>query len=254
MKLIIAHSYGIYFLSSILAASELQAGAIYQLQDPKDGLNFDFMSQSVYHLANESSEAPLNGDVLASLSERTFQTFFKHFVSRNITSSGQSIAYQRIGAKLPSDLGQRIIFNGSAEYQARMRQAPIYASLNTNRTATAQVSTQIEVLRMNDVATWLSVAILVWLIITTVVVALLQRQYLQPLLRNVECIADVIVLVAGSEELMRLVRERGIERLKGDKDVSVRLGWFRRDGDLRWGVEVVNSGEGKVEWVDAKKA
>ncbi|KAH7117703.1 hypothetical protein B0J11DRAFT_493408 [Dendryphion nanum] len=243
-------SYGIYFMSSLLSAAEVKNGATYTLQNHKEGLDFDFMSQAVYALANKSSRVLLNETLLASLSEHTFQTFFQHFVGRNISFSGQSMAYQKIGAQLPSDLGERIVWNASEAYKARIRELPSYPVLDTNRTVVAQVSTKIEVLRMNDVATWLTAAILIWLVATTVVIAVLQRRFLRPLIRNVECLADVIVLFAGSERFLEEMRERGYDGIVGDGEMRVRLGWFKTSrGEVRWGVEVANG----VEWVESVK-
>lgn len=66
--------------------------------------------------------------------------------------------------------------------------------------------------------------------------------------RHVECLADVLLMVAGSDGLLQLVHERGVEGLK-KSDVITRLGWFRdRRGIVRWGIEIVDA-EG-VEWID----
>jgi hypothetical protein len=72
------------------------------------------------------------------------------------------------------------------------------------------------------------------------------------MMRDVHLIADVLVLVAGSNNLLELVHERGVELKKAD-DVKTMLGWFKdKHGDVRWGVEVVG-GRDAVEWVDASK-
>jgi len=94
---------------------------------------------------------------------------------------------------------------------------------------------------MNPVATWLLIGILIWLTITTLILAAVQRLYLGPMIRNVESIANVLVLVAGSSKLLKLVRERGVEKLTNNRDTYTRLGWFTgEDGQKRWGIEVVD--------------
>ena len=93
-----------------------------------------------------------------------------------------------------------------------------------------------------------------WLIITTVVVAILQKRYFGTLVRNVECLGDVLVLIAGSANFLQVVREIEAGRLlPGDYEhLRTRLGWFvDEDGGLRWGIEMEESyGEGPgVHWI-----
>ncbi|KAF2117029.1 hypothetical protein BDV96DRAFT_571440 [Lophiotrema nucula] len=239
-------SYGVYFLSSLLAAAQLRGGGLYQVQDPKEGTNFDFMSQSMYIMTNKTPSILLNATNLASYSEQTFQSFFQHFVSRNISFDGTSMAYQPIGDTMP-DLGNRTVFNfNSSAYKERMQHPAPYPTLQTNRSAVALVSTKIEVLRMNDVATYLSIGILIWLIVTTVIITILQRPYLRPLLRNIECLADVIVLVAGSDDLLALAVERGTDGLVDDHEHNVKLRWFGEEERKRWGIELLRDDDRRV--------
>tara|TARA_R110002003_G_scaffold68_14_gene6178 strand:+ start:13859 stop:14128 length:270 start_codon:yes stop_codon:yes gene_type:complete len=64
---------------------------------------------------------------------------------------------------------------------------------------------------------------------------------------RVECLADVLLMVAGSDEVVTLVHERGVEGMK-KSGVMTKSGWFRDSGGVvRWGIEVVG---GDVEWVD----
>ncbi|KKY14796.1 hypothetical protein UCDDS831_g07972 [Diplodia seriata] len=113
---------------------------------------------------------------------------------------------------------------------------------HTNRTAVATVDRPVELLQMNAIAVWLSIAILIWLIITTIVVVALQRRYLRNLKRNVECIADVLVLIAGSDRLLRLVRGRELDVEWDDAgEIKTKLGWFENgEGQRRWGIEIVD--------------
>lgn len=74
--------------------------------------------------------------------------------------------------------------------------------------------------------------------------AFVQRRHLRGLIRNVECLRDVLVLVGRSEKLLQLVREKGEEALRENDDggLMTKLGWFEsRDGDMRWGIELVET-------------
>lgn len=75
---------------------------------------------------------------------------------------------------------------------------------------------------------------------TTIVVAVLQRGYLKNLDRDIECVGDVLVLVAGSERLLGLAREGQLGELEGLEQIRTKLGWFEDgSGQQRWGIEVV---------------
>ncbi len=111
------------------------------------------------------------------------------------------------------------------------------------------ITEHIEVLSMNEVATWLSLAILFLLMIILVtLIAAFQIVYPRTsMVRHVECLADVLAMVAGSDELVKLVDEDGIEGME-KAAVKTRLGWSRdKRGVVKWGVEVV---DGNVEWFD----
>jgi hypothetical protein len=41
----------------------------------------------------------------------------------------------------------------------------------------------------------------------------MQRTYYRGIMRNVECIADVLVLIAGSERLLAVIREKRFETI-----------------------------------------
>ncbi|CAD0085301.1 unnamed protein product [Aureobasidium mustum] len=69
------------------------------------GLNADFMSYSMLQLANNDKEALLDLDTLINLTDKTLGTFFKHFVSENVTNTFGGNAYQMIGERLPWSLG-----------------------------------------------------------------------------------------------------------------------------------------------------
>lgn len=51
------------------------------------------MSYSMLALVNNSKEALLNLETFIDLANRTFSTFFKHFVSNNVSSTYRGSAY-----------------------------------------------------------------------------------------------------------------------------------------------------------------
>jgi hypothetical protein len=236
-----------------ISESELWNETSFKIYDEERGLNMDLMSYAMYKRVKKDPKALLHH------TQTTFSTFFQHFASINARPNTFLSVYQNID---DDSLDETLAFNMSKIYNSSIKfpwedhpyiPKNVYRKLNTSRTVNATVSTRIEFLRMNDVAIYLSLACLGWLLCTTVVVITLQRSYLSPLLRDVESLADVLVLVAGSDSLLKLVRERDPKQLVNDKEIMTRLGWFRgRDGRVRWGVEVVDDvGLGEVEWVDA---
>jgi hypothetical protein len=201
----------------------------FNIRDTDQGLNVDFMSYANWHLANKDSEALLNTTTLLHHSEKTLQTFFKHFaVSGTVSING---------------------LNGPEKTVYEDNSFAAFSGDTTNGT----LSTRIEILAMNEVATWLSLGILfILIIILSVLIVSLQVVYPSSCMqRHVECLADVLVMVAGSDELKRLVHEQGVEGLE-KCDVETRLGWFRdKRGVVRWGIEVV---DGDVEWLEGPES
>jgi hypothetical protein len=108
----------------------------------------------------------------------------------------------------------------------------------------------IKVLAMNETTTWLSLSIIFLLIIILVVlIASLQIVYPSTSMQHhVQCLADVLLMVAGSDELVGLVHEHGIIGVE-NSGVKTRLGWFKdKRAVARWGIEVA---DGHVEWMGA---
>jgi hypothetical protein len=229
-----SHSYGAFFLSQLLTAPHIlqpiksSSGLVYNgtledvfssrfsIRDTAQGLNMDFVSYASYILAGAQPTVLLDGAALQANSEKTLQTFFKHFVTSGRWTYG--------GAD------KTAVYDNTARYGDR---------------AEGEVSQRIEVLTMNAVATWLSLGIIFLLMgILCVLIVVLQVVYpREAMQRKVECLGDVLGMVAGSDGLVELVREGEIV----GEGPSIRLGWFRdRRGTVRWGVEAV----GEVEWVD----
>ncbi|KAH7382515.1 hypothetical protein DE146DRAFT_792925 [Phaeosphaeria sp. MPI-PUGE-AT-0046c] len=249
----ITTSFGVLFLDSLLGTSdrveggttELTAENAFTFRDKQNGISMDLMTYSMYLLAEKDPEALLNYTTLSTYADRTFQTFFQHFVNSGLSSSKGGFAYQQIGDNTLQSIGRPTV-NGTVINGSK------YPILNTSRTVTASVSERIRVLHMNVTATYLSAAILVWLMLTNLIVLCLQRRYTRFMNRDVQLIADMLLLIAGSDNLLELIADKGVE-LKKNKDIKTMLGWFKdREGQTRWGIEVVG-GRNAVSWVDAPK-
>ena len=251
-------SYGILFMDSMFNAADPYLHSVgrtyfeplndnaFVMRDQDQGLNMDLMTYSMYNLAKKDPDALLDYATLVKHANHTFQTFFQHFVSNGMTMTGGGLAYQRINDDSLEALGPCIAANGTTLPQHK------YTKLNTNQTVDAWVSNRVQVLHMDTLATYLSVAILIWLLGTTAIVACLQRKYIGSMIRDVQLVADVLVLIAGSDNFLRLIHERGAG-LKRDEEVKTMLGWFKdSNNEIRWGVEVVG-GRDAVEWVDSPK-
>lgn len=216
------------------------------IRDENHGLNMDLMTYSMYSLVDKDPRALLNYTTLVEKAGQTFSTFFQHFVQHELSLKQGGLTYQNMDDHSLDGIGAPLDINGTELPQAQ------YASPKSSQKVEALVSNRIQVLHMNTIATYLTVAILIWLIGTTAVVTCLQRKYTALLVRDVQLIADVLVLVAGSDNFLRLIEQQGIA-LKKNRDVKTMLGWFRdSDGQVRWGVEVVG-GRNAVEWVDPPK-
>ncbi|KAF2117412.1 hypothetical protein BDV96DRAFT_644835 [Lophiotrema nucula] len=256
-------SYGVMFMDFILssaltlappslgfeqvfaASSEDLNSEAFNFRDEDNGINLDLMTYSMYSLVGKDADALLNYTTLVDTANMTIQTFFQHFVQNRLSLTEGGWAYQRIGDDSIDSLGDPVT---PTEGTALAKH--IYPKLNTNRTAIATVSNRVQVLKLDPTATWLSVSIVAWLIITTIIIAALQRSYTGSLIRNVESIADILVLTAGSDNFLRMVQQRGVE-FKKEKNIKTKLGWFKgRDGEVRWGIEIVG-GRDPVEWVSA---
>jgi hypothetical protein len=231
----------------------------FKIRDTTRGLNLDLMSYSMYTLAGKDPDALLNSTTMLRLAQKTFQTYFQHFVSTNREPNATMGAYQLIGDEIDPALlnSSRELWterDGRPDYQLDHDWEPQYSypKLDTKRTVDGTVATRVEMLRMSPAATWISVVSLAWLICTTVALLMLQRRYLGNLIRDIESIADVLTLVAGSESLLKLLRDTEPRDLVRNKQICTKLGWFRtRSGQVRWGIEVVGDvGLGPVEWLD----
>lgn len=246
----ITTSLGVLFLDGILGSADRRTGYgnsgqenlddnAFVILDRERGINIDLMTSSMYAMANKDPDALLNYTTLVNYADRTIETFFQHFVNSGFSLKNGGYAYQAID-KPGQDLNNPVTLNRTASV------------LDGNHGIAATTSHRTRVLHMDNVATYLSISILVWLIGTTIIIMCLQRRYFNSMIRDVHLIADMLVLIAGSDNLLELVQEKGIT-LKRNREIKAMLGWFKdRSGEVRWGVEVVG-GRNAVEWVDAPK-
>jgi hypothetical protein len=215
---------------------------MFNIRDNYTGLDLDFMSYASYTQTGGNGDALTDQATFLNHTQNTFSTFFKHFVSSSVSLQTGGWAYQPIGARL-DDLAPPAPVNHSQIMPGG--QVPLkfsdYPPQNTTRVTTATKSSRVEMLTVNPIAFWISIAILSWLSFTIVIIAGFQKHHLGALKRNVESVADYLVLIADSPRLLRLVREKGVERV-AKSDIRTRLGWFMgEDGRQRWGVEVVDT-------------
>jgi hypothetical protein len=191
----------------------------FNIRDKEKGYNMDFMSYANLFQANMDPLALLDPATLEKYSQRTFQTFFQHFASKTRWIDGQSMVYE----KAPDDSAGKV------------------------KVTTTQ---RIETLTMVASATWLSLAIIfILVVILCICIVALKIVYPHNVLRsNIECIADVLVLIEGSEALLQCAG-RHDARMLTEKGLRTRLGWFKdREGVVRYGVEIVDAPG--VEWID----
>ncbi|KAF1946595.1 hypothetical protein EJ02DRAFT_215291 [Clathrospora elynae] len=192
------------------------------MRDKSRGLNMDFMSYSNLFLANMDPLALLDPNTLLNYTQRTFQTFFQHYASQTNWTDGSMMAYEKVSVA------------GAEQIEVVMTE-------------------RIETLSMVPSATWLSLAIIfILVLILVVLIATLKIVYPRTIMeRNIECLADVLALIEGSQELLSYSEQYSIEELKRS-GLKTKMGWFRdRNGIVRWGIEVVDADADAdaVEWV-----
>ena len=183
----------------------------------------DFMSYANLHKVRNDARTLLNSSELLRHSGQTFQTFFKHFAVAGRWAYGAE--------------KKRTVFEDKMGWPGR------------DTWVNGTVSQRIEVLSMHETATWLSLGIIFVLVLILVVLTVsLQIVYPKHAMQHrVECLADVLAMVAGNDELVRMGKEMGVEGVRKSR-VKTKLGWFKDGrGVVRWGVEI---DDGSVEWVD----
>ena len=213
---------------------------VYNMRDDTTGLNIDFMSYAAYADVGYDPTALLDAKTLAERSQKVFSTYFQHFMSNNISSEYGNWVLQPIGQHL--HVGPPMSFMPT-QYVPGGSVTPNFEDFtrNTSQTVTVTISGHVEMLRINTVAFWIATSILTWLLIIIGIFASVQQRYYGGMMRNVECIADILVLIAGSERLLTAIRENGIDTILKEDSLLTQLGWFRDpDGTKRWRIDVVD--------------
>ncbi|KAI0843591.1 hypothetical protein F5Y06DRAFT_7055 [Hypoxylon sp. FL0890] len=244
----ITTSHGILFVTGLLGAAELSdfvgtnidtsdiqsedtGDQTFNIREP--GLNVDLMTYSMLSLVNNDHDALLDLGTLERTAQQTFTTLFQNFASNNVSFETGGYVFQPLNESLPADLDTP---------QKRADTPP------ADSTVTLNVSRPVELLQMSKPAAWICMLILAYLIIASVILAIASRRYTKMLLRKIDSIADVAVLMAGSEKLLNLAREKSMKDMKNDHATKARLGWFTgADGAQRWGIELLGDEDKKYE-------
>jgi hypothetical protein len=222
---------------------------VYNMKDAEAGINADFMSYASYASLGHDPTVLLDPEVLIRETQRVFSVFFQHFVNANLTQTKGGWAYQTIGED--QELWPINPWRSFDQKLPDGSPAPRFEDIprqNTSRTATGVLTVRVEILRMNIIAFWISTCILAWIIIATVLFIAMQRRHLGGMTRNMECIADVLVLIADSEQLFAVIKEKGNDTIMKEDKIYTRLGWFRdHDGTMRWRIEIVENDQVQVK-------
>lgn len=262
-------SYGVLFMTALLGAASIRNFGVdsksatqgifnedlrdqaFNMRGP--GLNVDYMSYAMLSLANGSHEALLDPLVLESTAQRTFEVMFQHFAQSDLDMESGGNVYQSPSECLPADIDGPTT-TATSKTRGRRQEDTEQFSTAAVATCTAtgipdtvrvDVRSEVEILRMNTTAAIFCMSILAYLIVTSVILVITTRRYNKLLPVEINSIADVAVLVAGSERLLELARQRGSRhdrQLKSDPESLAKLGWFNgADGELRWGIELVET-------------
>lgn len=220
---------------------------VFNMRDNTTGVNIDFVSYAAYAQAGFDAAALLDPEVLLEKSQIVFSTFFQHFVNSNITQQDSGFVYQPAGLDMRINPPMNVT---PIQYTPSGAIAPKFEDIsrNTSQTTSAILSTRVEVLHMNTIAFWISASILTQLAITIVVFLSVKHRHYSGMMRNVECIADLLVLIAGSERLLAAIQEKGIDTIIEEDRIFTRLGWFRDpDGTMRWRIELVDDVQAQAQ-------
>lgn len=256
-------SYGVLFISSILNAAGLEVlhrfpslkrslavqdiseQGVFHFWNGRTGMDFDPMSYAAYLRNGQNASALLDAQTLLHSVQATLSLFFRHFVHMGMSTSNGGLAYQKIGEVL-KDVGYPLPETTLPQIMPGGLSAVNISDLPPQKTDQlsnqATVSRHTEILRMNVVATWLCISILVWLLGSTILVAMLHRQYLAlgSIIPDIEGIEELATVVLESRELLKLVRAHGVDNLNEDTNMRYRLcSVSGEDGQEKWKVEVV---------------
>ncbi|KEF53489.1 uncharacterized protein A1O9_10464 [Exophiala aquamarina CBS 119918] len=239
-------SHGAYFLAALIGASDISALSAtprsgYQdtetLDDQtfnirKQGLNLDYMSYSMLSLVGFDPTALLNPTTMERTAQQVFSTFFQHFASSSVTTAQGGWAFQKLDERLPADLTD-------VEDQSTVDPP---ANPRAGELVSVEVVQPVEVLKMSRVAATIALAVLLWLLVSTLALAWRSRTYKARLRWRVETIADVLLMVAGSERLLGMLKAKDMVKTKVDPHATAMLADFTtKDRNLRWGIELATA-------------
>ncbi|KAI0388910.1 hypothetical protein F5Y17DRAFT_451155 [Xylariaceae sp. FL0594] len=240
----ITTSQGVLFVTGLLGAADLAAvvgtdldyytvpetlsDQTFNIRAP--GLNVDLMTYSMLSLVNYDHEALLDLDTLRYTAQKTFTALFQNYASTNVSLETGGWVFQTLSEELPDDLD-----GPTSKTSVAARATPA----GDTSQVVMHLSNAVEVLKMSTPAAWICLAILAYLIAVGVALTVSSRTYRKMLIRRIDSIADVAVLVAGSNQLLNMARQNIARRLNLSPGVLVWLGWFVDEkGTTRWGLEV----------------
>jgi len=171
------------------------------------------------HLANNDQHALLGAETLMETANQTFGIFFKHFATFNISENRESYVYE------PPDYFKKS-----------------YDLIDAN------ISTPVKELRMSPAAAILSMSILVFLIITTIILYTANRKEYKAIPRDVDTLASTLGWVYASDRLLTWAEhappsQPWYKSLFSDpsslgKQHKAKMGFFvDSNGTERWGIE-----------------
>jgi hypothetical protein len=191
------------------------------------------MSYVSYKRSRQSNpEALIDQETLFKQSKATFSLFFKHFVNSGISSDTGGWASQKFGSRLVVEPHMEAYYTTTIQdainiplrshsFLPNGDVAPQFEDVpphGINQNGTATLTTSVETLSLNKKAFWVATGVLVSLTCIIIIFISLNQSYSGLIIRNVECIADIIVLIAASERLLALVQEKRTEAIiKEDK-------------------------------------
>jgi hypothetical protein len=241
-------SYGVLFATALSLSAQLEnmetisqtipdsypmesfVDRTFKIRGP--GLNVDYMTYTMLKMVNDDHDALLDSKTLHETASKAFSTFFQHFVHHNLSMSEGGMAYQRLGERIPSDIGN----SSATAFDDAVSSYPAGAQVEV------QMSVPVEVLEMSQTAAIICLVLLTCLIAISVVLGMSSRRQQHLILRRIESFADVALLFAGSDRLLQLLRNPGVtdEVIMRSKDLQLKLGWFTAaDRTRRWGIELV---------------
>jgi hypothetical protein len=193
----------------------------FNIRDTRRGLNMDFMSYANLFKVKMNPLALLDPDTMLNHTQHTFQTFFQHYASQTKWLDGSMMAYETKD-------------NGGDKVDVI-------------------ITERIRTLVMVPAATWLSLTI-IFILMSILILLIGTLRILYPctiMERNIECLADTLLLIENSEEFLGYAGKYNVHELK-HSTLCTKLGWFiDSSGVAKWGIEVMNGNV--TRWIERPK-